>query len=109
MAVYVDRNRADGPVLDVGIESLAALSQQLVKLAPPLRRHEPAIRHLLQTGFAGEVVSAFITHQHMWALLHDRPGRADRGPSGTQPGNRAAPPIAPVHDRRVKLDMAVIG
>ncbi len=45
----------------------------------------------------------------MGALLHDRPGRADRGPGRTQPGDGAAAAVAPVHDRRVQLDMAVIG
>ena len=58
---------------------------------------------------AREGVGLVIGQQDMRAVLHRRPRRGDRRAGGAKPGDRARAPLAPIHDRRVELDMAVGG
>ena len=107
MAVDIDRDRADGAVLDLIVEP--ARGSQLVQLPASFGDFEPFVVDLLESVVASEVVGSVTAEEDVRPAFEQLAREADRRPRGAQPRDRARPPRASVHDRGIELDAAARG
>ncbi len=107
MAVDIDRDRADGAVLDLVVEP--ARGRQLVQLPASFRDFEPFVVDLLEAVVAREIVGAMTAQEDVRPTFEQLAREADRRPRRAQPGDRACPAVPAVHDRGIELDAAAGG
>ena len=89
MAVPIDRDRADRAIFQLRVEMVVALRLELVELAAALGGREPVRPGLLQALLDREEVGALGAEEDVRALLHHRPGEADRIARRGHAGHRA--------------------
>ena len=105
MARRIAGDRADRAIFHVDVER-AATAEHLVQLRAAFGQDQPVLRCGLAALFAGEGFGTRAAEQHVRAVHHHRAGERHRVARGRNARHSTRRPVAPVHDRGVKLGHA---